>query len=79
MYFNFHADVAPATVGNNRNATSFSLLKVLHFNALNEKRQFCDKGNKAGAKAAWQEPERAELGRFVEEKMARGTREVCIV
>ena len=35
-----------------------------------------DKGNKAGAKNAWQQLEKAELGTFVEEKAARGVREV---
>lgn len=64
---------------NSCNTTSFSLLlpgKTIHFNALNKKRRFRDKGNKAGAKLAWQELERADLGTYIEEKVARGAREV---
>lgn len=67
--------------GNCHTATTFSLLlpgKMLHFNALNEKRRFRDKGNKAGAKPAWQELERSGLGTFLEEKVARGTRVISI-
>lgn len=63
-----------------QNAATFSLLlpsKVLHFNALNEKRRFRDKGNKAGAKNAWQQLESAGLGTFIEEKAPRGAKEVC--
>ena len=58
---------------------SFSLLlpgKVLHFNALNEKRRFRDRGNKPGAKLAWKELEEAGLGTFSEKPAARGTKEV---
>ena len=73
------ATLTTSTAGSRCNAATFSLLlpgKVLHFNALNEKRRFRDKGNKAGAKNAWQQLEKAELGAFIEEKAARGAREV---
>lgn len=75
-------DTATGTTTNSRSTISFSLLlpgKTLHFNALNEKRRFRDKGNKAGAKHAWQELEKAGLGTFVEERIGRGAREVTTV
>ena len=68
------------TVGGNAHGNaSFSLLlpgKVLHFNALNEKRRFRDRGNKPGARLAWKELEQAGLGKFSEEPAGRGTKEV---
>ena len=66
------------------NAT-FSLLlpgKVLYFNALNELRKFRGRGNKDGAKQAWQCLQKAGLGSFVTQKAARGCAQVrlhCII
>ena len=49
------------------NAT-FSLLlpgKILYFNALNEQQKFRGRGNKDGAKKAWQHLEDAGLGTLI--------------
>ena len=61
---------------------SYSLLlpgKVLYFNALNSstQRKFRDKGNKAGARQAWQKLQNAGLGLLKEFKARRGTDMVC--
>ena len=65
--------------GTATNNASFSLLlpgKVLYFNALNELRKFRGRGNKVGAKQAWECLEKAGLGTFVTRKAARGTTQV---
>ena len=65
----------------NANAT-FSLLlpgKVLYFNALNELRKFRRRGNKDGAKQAWERLHTAGIGTFVMRKVVRGCAQVKFI
>lgn len=79
--FIFFSVPSESQVAENNNA-SFSLLlpgKVLYFNALNELRKFRGRGNKEGAKRAWQYLQEAGLGTFKTQKAARGTAQVILL
>lgn len=49
---------------------------MLFFNALNEMRKVRSRGNKDGAREAWQCLQEAGLGTFTTRKAARGTAQV---
>ena len=72
------AGLSQSETTGNANAT-FSLLlpgNVLYFNALNELRKFRGRGNKDGAKQAWECLQNAGLGSFATQKAARGCAQV---
>ena len=63
-----------------RSATTSLLLpgKVLHLNALSQKRSFRNSGNKAGAVRGFEILEEIGLGTIVTTKIARGAAMVCV-
>ena len=63
-----------------RSATTSLLLpgRVLHLNALSQKRSFRNSGNKAGAVHGFEILEENGLGTIVTTKIARGAAMVCV-